>query len=152
VRRTIANRAPRTTANCALLAGFTPIKVPGAQTIRTAELDRLLADHDPIIPDCAGQRWGRSIPGAIAQQDAGVGGSMSDGTQDRLRRKMRELTHGNLSSQIVVVGWNSEDFAGRNLASRLVALGYSQVHWYRGGREAWEVNGLPEAALVAQDW
>jgi adenylate cyclase len=78
----------------ALLAGFTPTHVPGARTIRSADLDRLLADHDPIILDCAGQRWGRSIPGAIALQDAGVGGSLTDGTQDRLRRKLRELTDG----------------------------------------------------------
>jgi hypothetical protein len=30
------------------------------------------------------------------------------------------------------------------LALRLVALGYTNVNWYRGGREAWEVAGLPD--------
>ncbi|HME27856.1 MAG TPA: hypothetical protein VKI44_42150 [Acetobacteraceae bacterium] len=39
-----------------------------------------------------------------------------------------------------------------NLALRLVALGYTQVYWYRGGREAWEVNGLPETKLDVQEW
>ena len=34
------------------------------------------------------------------------------------------------------IGWNSERFDGRNLALRLVALGYTNVVWYRGGREA----------------
>jgi rhodanese-related sulfurtransferase len=33
-----------------------------------------------------------------------------------------------------------------------VALGYTNVLWYRGGREAWEVAGLPETELVMQDW
>jgi hypothetical protein len=39
-------------------------------------------------------------------------------------------------SAAVAVGWNSERFDGRNLALRLVALGYKHVDWYRGGREA----------------
>jgi len=53
---------------------------------------------------------------------------------------------------IVAVGWNSERFGGRNLALCLVALGYTQVYWYRGGREAWEVAGLPETEVDVQDW
>jgi adenylate cyclase len=47
---------------------------------------------------------------------------------------------------------NSERFQGRNLALRLLNLGYTEVYWYRGGREAWEVAGLPETELVLQDW
>jgi hypothetical protein len=34
-------------------------------------------------------------------------------------------------------------WTGYNLALRLITLGYRQVLWYRGGREAWEVAGLP---------
>jgi rhodanese-related sulfurtransferase len=52
----------------------------------------------------------------------------------------------------VALGFNSERYQGRNLALRLLALGYTNVYWYRGGREAWEVAGLPEADLVVQDW
>ena len=83
---------------------------------------------------------------------AGLGGSLTDRVQDRLRSTMRELTTGDLSRPIVAVGWNSERFDGRNLALRLVALGYTQVYWYRGGREAWEVNGLPETQVAATPW
>jgi adenylate cyclase len=50
------------------------------------------------------------------------------------------------------LGWNSERFDGRNLALRLVAMGYTNVYRYRGGREAWEVNGLPETGLTATSW
>ena len=35
---------------------------------------------------------------------------------------------------------------------RLVALGYTQVYWYRGGRKAWEVNGLLETEIDVQEW
>ena len=62
------------------------------------------------------------------------------------------LTEGDLSAPIVVFCVNSERFTGYNLALRLVALGYTQVYWYRGGVEAWQVNDLPESDLVLQDW
>ena len=85
-------------------------------------------------------------------KNAGWGGDASDSLQDHLRRKMQALTKGDLSTPIVAVGFNSERFDGRNLALRLVALGYTQVYWYRGGREAWEVNGLSETGVDVQEW
>jgi hypothetical protein len=65
---------------------------------------------------------------------------------------MQALTKGDLAAPIVAVGCNSERFDGRNLALRPVALGYTQVYWYRGGREAWEVAGLPETEVDVQEW
>jgi adenylate cyclase len=77
---------------------------------------------------------------------------LADEAQDRLGRKMRELTTGDFARPIVAVGFNSEHFDGYNLALRLAALGYTRVYWYRGGREAWEVNGLTETSLDVQEW
>ncbi len=134
------------------LAGLTPRTVPGAATIRTAALERLLTEHKSVVINSLVYYCGRSIPGAIGLKYAGYGGSYSDTNQDRLRVKMQQLTNGDLSKPIVTVGWNSERFDGRNLALRLVALGYSNVHWYRGGREAWEVNNLPETDGDVQEW
>ena len=133
-------------------AGLTPTTVPGAKTIRTPELQQLLEEQKPLVVDPLLYSWGRSIPGAIGLQNAGHGGSTSDEMQDRLRKKMQQLTKGDLTRAIVAVGWNSERFDGRNLALRLVALGYTNVYWYRGGREAWEVAGLPETQVDVQDW
>ena len=135
-----------------VLAGLTPTTVPGAATIRTAELEGFLPARQPIVVDSLPNSWGRSIPGAVGLKRAGFSGNYADATQDRLRVKMRQLTSGDLSKPIVAVGWNSERFDGRNLALRLVALGYTNVQWYRGGREAWEVNGLPETAVDVQEW
>ncbi len=45
-----------------------------------------------------------------------------------------------------------DDWVPVNLALRLVALGYTQVYWYRGGREAWEVAGMPETDINLQEW
>jgi adenylate cyclase len=133
-------------------AGLTPPTVPGARIIHTRELVALLAERKPVVIDALMYFWGRSLPGAVGLMNAGGGGGLSGPGQERLRRAVAGLTGGDLSRPIVAVGWNSERFDGRNLALRLGAMGYTDVYWYRGGREAWEVNGLPEAELVATEW
>ena len=134
------------------LVARTPTSVPGAMTIRTAELVSLLSRLKPIIIDVALDSWGRSIPDAVGLQGTGHGASFSEKVQNRFSRKMQTLTKGDLSAPIVVFCVNSERFTGYNLALRLVALGYTQVYWYRGGVEAWQVNDLPESDLVLHDW
>jgi TolB-like protein/tetratricopeptide (TPR) repeat protein len=131
-------------------AAPTPTAAPGAPTIRTHDVAELNEQRKPLILDTV--PWGRSIPGAIALLGVGIGGSTSDEYQGRLALKMRQLTGDDRTVPIVAVGFNSERFQGRNLALRLVALGYTNVYWYRGGREAWEVAGLPEADVTLQDW
>jgi TolB-like protein/DNA-binding winged helix-turn-helix (wHTH) protein/rhodanese-related sulfurtransferase len=134
------------------LVGFTPRDAPGTTTIRTSDFFQFLTDARPVVIDTMTDSWGRSIPGAIGLASAGSGGGFADVGQECLRIKMRELTEGDFNRPIVAVGWNSERFDGRNLALRLTALGYTKVYWYRGGREAWEANGLPETRLEASDW
>jgi adenylate cyclase len=134
------------------LIGPTPISVPGATTIRTGELVNLMSRLKPIIIDVALDSWGRSIPDAVGLQGTGHGACFSEEVQGRFKRKMYILTQGDQSAPIVVFCVNSERFTGYNLALRLTALGYTQVYWYRGGVEAWQVNGLPESDLVLHDW
>jgi TolB-like protein/Tfp pilus assembly protein PilF/rhodanese-related sulfurtransferase len=135
------------------LGGRTPTTAPGATTIRTGDLARMLeSGARPIVLDTLTHFWGRSIPGSIGLTSAGIGGTLTDGTQERLVSTMAKLTGSDLARPIVAVGWNSERFDGYNLALRLVALGYTNVRWYRGGREAWEVAGLPESETVSQQW
>jgi TolB-like protein len=131
-------------------AAPTPITAPGAQTIRTPDLARLVEQRKPLVLDTG--RVGQSIPGAMGLSGAGIGGSLGDEFQDRLARKMLQLTGGDRSVPIVAMGFNAERYQGRNLALRLVALGYTEVYWYRGGLEAWQVAGLPDAELTMQDW
>jgi hypothetical protein len=128
----------------------TPRTAPGARTIRTFELAELNEQRKPLVLDTVS--WGLSIPGAVGLWGAGVGGSTSDEYQGRLAKKMRLLTGDERTVPIVTVGFNSERYQGRNLALRLVSLGYTNVYWYRGGREAWEVAGLPETEIAVQDW
>jgi TolB-like protein/class 3 adenylate cyclase/tetratricopeptide (TPR) repeat protein len=129
----------------------TPGTAPGVRTIRTPDLARLIDEHKPLVLD-ASLPWGMSIPGAVGLWGVGVGGSVFDNYQARLRTKIQQLTKGDPSAPVVTMAWNAERYQGRNLALRLVALGYTNVYWYRGGREAWEVAGLPEIEIEVQDW
>jgi len=129
----------------------TPVAAPGVRTIRTADLSALIEQRRPLVLD-ASNPWGPSVPGAIVLPGVGVGGSLTDEVQERLRQKMVKLTGGDPSMPVVTVGWNAERYQGRNLALRLVALGYTDVSWYRGGREAWLAAGLPTAEVVSRDW
>jgi len=65
---------------------------------------------------------------------------------------MQQLTGGNRRLPLVTVAWNAERYQGRNLALRLTALGYTEVYWYRGGREAWMAAGMPTSEVALQDW
>jgi tetratricopeptide (TPR) repeat protein len=134
------------------VTGHTPTSAPGATTIHTPELARLLAVAQPIVITALTDTRVPSIARSVGLASVGLGGSFTDEAQDRLRAELRDLTAGDRSHPIVAVGWNSERFDGRNLALRLVALGYTNVYWYRGGREAWEVAGLPENEVDLQEW
>lgn len=134
------------------LAGFTPRTVAGGSTIGTRAFQSVLNEQSPVVIDTTLSFWGCSIPGAIGLRHAGIGGSFTDGTQDRLSHKIRTLIGGDLDRSIVAVGCNSERFDGHNLALRLAALGYRNIYWYRGGREAWEAKGLPETGLNVEEW
>jgi adenylate cyclase len=127
----------------------TPKTAPGVRTIRTDELVGLLEQRKPLVLDTT--PWGRSIPGAIGLR-AGMGGTIHDEYQERLGRKIQQLTVSDPSVPIVAMSWNAERYQGRNLSMRLIALGYTEVYWYRGGREAWQVAGLPQTELTVQDW
>lgn len=96
--------------------------------MRTPDLVRLTTNDQPIVIDTLTCTWGRSIPGAVGLKYAGLGRSYTDGAQDRLRAKLRDLSAGDLDRPIVAAGWNSERFDGRNLALCLAALGHKQVY------------------------
>jgi tetratricopeptide (TPR) repeat protein len=134
------------------LVGLTPTSVPGAQTIHTGRLLDLMSSQRPILIDVALDSCGRSIPGAIGLQGTGHGASFSENVQGRFSHKIHDLTGGDLTKPVVVFCVNSERFTGYNLALRLVALGYTEVYWYRGGVEAWQVNNLPESDLTLENW
>jgi adenylate cyclase len=124
----------------------TPVRVPGATTIRTEEMVRLL-ERRPLILTTAISN--PSIPGAILT-GLGLGGSLSDEWQTALGKLVGQATQGNKQRAIVVFSYSINRWHSYNLALRLVALGYTNVYWYRGGWEAWDAHDLPKAPLDVQ--
>ena len=132
------------------LIGPTPHSIPGATTIRTAELVQLMGERPLLIDDAVGS-WGRSLPGAMGLQGAGHT-VLADSMLRRLAHTIDLLTDGNRGRPIVAFAVNAERRTGHNLALRLVELGNTRVYWYRGGLEAWRADGGVDTALTLQAW
>jgi adenylate cyclase len=125
----------------------TPMNVPGGQAVSTEDVVALLAKEKPLILSTTGAT--PSIPGTLFVTQGAVG-TLNDEWQQRLGRLMQQLTNGDRNRPVLVFAFNQNRWHSRNLALRLIALGYKNVLWYRGGWEAWEASGQPRAALAGQ--
>ena len=125
----------------------TPVKVPGGQTVTTQDVIALLAKEKPLILSTTAAT--PSIPGTLFITHAAFG-TLNDDWQQRLGRLMRQLTNGDVNRPVLVFAFNQNRWHSRNLALRLIALGYKNVLWYRGGWEAWEASEQPRAPLAGQ--
>ena len=135
------------------LQGKTPTAAPGVTTLSTEQFIRMLENERPLVIDTMNSSWNRSVPGAVGLSFRDhTYGTFDDTIQRRLVLKMRQLTGENMAKSIVALSFNASFFDGYNLALRLRHAGYTNVYWYRGGREAWEVAGKPEAAVEPANW
>jgi class 3 adenylate cyclase/TolB-like protein len=133
--------------------GKTPTAAPGVTTVNTGQLSAMLEQDKPLVIDTMNATWFRSVPGAIGLDFQGnVSGTFTDEIQKRLERKLHELTGGDTAKPVVAMGFSVVRFDGYNLALRIRHAGYTNVYWYRGGREAWEVAGKPEEVVRPADW
>jgi rhodanese-related sulfurtransferase len=132
----------------------TPTTAPGVTTVSTEQLDGMLRDKKPLAIDTLELTWYHSLPGAVGLDfhNGNTDGTFTDETQKRLERKLHELTGGDMAKPIVTVGWSAVSFSSYNVALRIRHAGYTNVYWYRGGRQAWEVAGKPEAEVRPADW
>ena len=133
-------------------ASPTPREIPGARTIATSELRRLLQaplSERPLLFDVLGEAH-LSLPGAIWIPGAGRGASFEDELQTRLARLLQFMTAGNRDRMLVFFCTGPRCWLSYNAALRAVRLGYSAVYWYRGGIEAWGAGGgaLREPAVA----
>jgi PQQ-dependent catabolism-associated CXXCW motif protein len=125
----------------------TPRTVDGAQTITTLQLkDMLASPTPPLLIDVLGG-VNTSLPTAISVPDAGLGTSLKDPLQTRFGTVMRRLSGGDTSRPVAVFCLSRICWLSHNAAVRLVAMGYTHVYWYRGGRNAWREAGLPLAPV-----
>lgn len=141
---------PTATIRVGNYEGPTPTRIIGAHTITTPQLRDLLASpNPPLLIDVLGGNPQNSLPGAILFTQAGLGNSYGDQVQQRLAGHLAQLTHGNLRTPIVFFCLSKTCWLSHNATVRAVALGYTNVLWYRGGRDAWIAAGLPMEPVYA---
>ena len=126
--------------------GQTPLSCPGAMTIHTPELVRLVQECSPVLIDVALGSWGKSLPGAVGLQGTGHGAEFSERVQNRTTHKIIDLTKNDLAAPVVVFCRNSNGLRHKPRV-RLISLGCTTIYWYRGGFEAWLSNNLPSGDL-----
>ncbi|HEY6822516.1 MAG TPA: rhodanese-like domain-containing protein [Burkholderiales bacterium] len=146
--------APSTQLKLVGHASPTPLVVPGARTIATAELRRELQaplEERPLVFDVLSDPH-PSLPGAIWLPGAGLGTGFDDAVQARLAKLLRFITGGRTDRELVFLCSGPRCWLSYNAALRAVRLGYTGVRWYRGGIEAWgESGGALREPRVAWD-
>jgi PQQ-dependent catabolism-associated CXXCW motif protein len=123
----------------------TPLEIPGARPIFTAELRRRLQappQERPLLFDVLGADNAHlSLPGAIWLPGAGRGDSFDDEVQARLAQLLEVATRDDRARELVFFCASTHCWLSYNAALRAARLGYPGVRWYRGGIEAWGASG-----------
>lgn len=126
--------------------GPTPLQIPGAQPVRTRQLQAMLGGADPpLLIDVLSEPGHLTLAGAVWLAGAGRGTSFVDPAQAALTQLLGQLTQGERTRPMVFFCANAQCWLSYNAALRAVAAGYERVYWYRGGVEAWAAAGLPTA-------
>jgi PQQ-dependent catabolism-associated CXXCW motif protein len=130
--------------------GATPREVPGAKTILTVDLKRLMdSGARPVLIDVLSGDHPQTLPGAAWMPDGGHGTDVRDALQEKFVAQLAELAGSDLERPVVLFCLSAECWLSYNASLRAVAAGYRQVYWYRGGIAAWRQAALPLGRLPA---
>ena len=123
----------------------TPLKIPGGKVVTTLELKAMLErEPRPYVIDVLGGNIHRTVAGAFWMIGAGAG-DMSNEEEKRFAEAIAKFAGGDRSRPLVFLCVDAECWLSYNAALRAIALGYTNVMWYRGGIAAWRTADLPTA-------
>jgi len=125
----------------------TPLVIPGARRIGTAEMLRLV-NTDAILIDVLRDSGQHTIPSSIYIPGAGDGGNFHDRIQRRFGQVLSQLTSQDANRELAFFCQGAQCWESYNAALRAVQLGYRNVLWYRGGIQAWAAAKLPLQAAA----
>jgi PQQ-dependent catabolism-associated CXXCW motif protein len=141
--------APTNTLHLANFDAPTPTHIQGARTITTLALRSMLASaQPPVLIDVIGGEQTVSLPTAVWLRDAGVGRHLDDDVQAWFDLHLSQLTHRDKSHPVVFFCASRMCWLAHNATLRALDLGYTNVYWYRGGRDSWQAAGLPMAPVA----
>ncbi|NOX93804.1 MAG: sulfurtransferase [Alphaproteobacteria bacterium] len=135
--------APTSQLYSGAMHGPTPTTIPGGLVITTEALWMTLQQNQNSIAifDVLGGQ--QILPGAIAAVPASAPGSFNDQTQQEFGQFLQQVTGGNKQTPVLFYCQSPQCWMSYNAALRAINMGYTQVLWYRGGIEAWQMAGLP---------
>lgn len=127
----------------AQLHGPTPTRIPGGRVVGTQQLAQWLQGTQarPLMllhTIVSNTHLPKAIPAAPAAQ----GGSFDDQVQRDFGAYLQQATGGDRARLLVTYCQGVQCWGSYNAALRAIRLGYTNVHWYRGGLEAWQAAGL----------
>jgi len=101
-----------------------------------------------VLIDVIGGEQSVSLPTAVWLRDAGVGRHLDDDVQAWFDLHLSQLTHRDKSRPVVFFCASRMCWLAHNATLRALDLGYTNVYWYRGGRDSWQAAGLPMAPVA----
>ena len=130
----------------------TPDTVPGASVIRTEALKaRLDQQPRPFLIDVLSGPVHRSLPGALWLHNGGLG-DFDPSEEKRFLDALALASGGDKARELVFFCSGPRCWLSYNAALRAARAGYTNVHWYRGGIEAWRAAGLPTHTTDNFQW
>jgi PQQ-dependent catabolism-associated CXXCW motif protein len=123
--------------------GPTPASIPGGQVITTKGLVALIQGQQAphLLFDVLGGP--QVLPGAIPAMILAQPGSFDDPISQQLGQMLEQASGGRKDMPLVFYCLSTHCWMSYNAALRAINLGYTNVLWYRGGIEAWQMAGLP---------
>lgn len=131
----------------------TPKEIPGGKVIRTVELKQLLDSRsDVIVVDVLDLKEKRAtISGAAWLSGAGYAPFYA-AEKARFAAAMERLTGGNKARTMVFMCLNPECWLSYNASLYAIEAGYTNVHWFRGGTDAWRGAGYRTQVIATSGW
>jgi PQQ-dependent catabolism-associated CXXCW motif protein len=121
----------------------TPLQIPGGKVVTTGELKALLDQTPrPYVIDVLGGGIHTTLAGAFWMIGAGAG-DMNRDEEARFAKAIAAFAGGDKSRPMVFFCVDSECWLSYNAALRAIALGYTNVMWYRGGIASWRIGQNP---------
>jgi rhodanese-related sulfurtransferase len=123
-------------------AAPTPTSLPGGYLVTTEQLANAINQGMALVlVDVYGATY--DIPGSFVATPMGGPGTFFDAVQQQTVAWLFQITGGNPAQALVFYCSDPGCWLGYNAALRAVAAGYTNVYWYRGGLQAWQMSGLP---------
>ncbi|MCA0871118.1 hypothetical protein LCL97_09785 [Seohaeicola saemankumensis] len=119
----------------------TPTSLPGAAVVSTQGLaEAIESGMDLVLIDVLGSDY--SLPDALMAPALANSGHFRDRLQQQAGQWLQQVTGGETDMPIVLYCSDPMCWLSYNATLRTVAAGYTNVYWYRGGLQAWQMAGL----------